>query len=229
MYTSQSRFVDSLTSASRGKNTQQFPSHPHPSHTHAYHIHTHPQESAKHLGPDTVLSTSITVKKVGFLLYRPRVGSPLSSTFAQCHPNSPWPRSGLYFLQLFLPKFKPLYHNTLLTKLHTLMYISQITQSTHPTPSPPHSLQEELHTSPKESPPKDEEVLHTFTILEIHNAPDNTSRFELVMFLDAGLAHSSAPSVTPTFLNYEYNQMELGNRPPPPRARCHPPGRYQLL
>ena len=69
-----------------------------------------------------------------------------------------------------------------------------------------------MDTSPKESPPNDEEVLHTFTILEIHNAPDDTSSFELVMFLDAALAHSSAPSVIPTFLEYHYNQMELANR-----------------
>ena len=32
------------------------------------------------------------------------------------------------------------------------------------------------------------------------------------MFLDAALAHSSAPSATPTFLEYDYNQMELANR-----------------
>ena len=69
-----------------------------------------------------------------------------------------------------------------------------------------------MDTSPKGSPPDHEEVLHTFTILEIHNAPDNTSSFELVMFLDAALAHSSAPSATPTFLNYQYDQMELVNR-----------------
>jgi len=123
----------------------------------------------------------IAAKKVCFFLYRPRVGSPHSSTFAQCHPSPAWPQPGLYFLQLFLPKFTPLYHNTLLTKLHHPTShqrppsdISQNIQSTHPTPSSPYSLQEEMDTSPKESPPIDEEVLHTFTILEIHNAPDNT-------------------------------------------------------
>jgi len=69
-----------------------------------------------------------------------------------------------------------------------------------------------MDTSPKESLSNDEEVLHTFTILEIHNGPDNTSSCELVMFLDAPLAHSSAPSVIPTFLEYHYNQMDLANR-----------------
>ena len=61
-----------------------------------------------------------------------------------------------------------------------------------------------MDTSPKDSPPDHEEVLHTFTILEIHNAPDNTSSFELITFLDAAVAHS----VT----QYDYNQMELANR-----------------
>jgi len=69
-----------------------------------------------------------------------------------------------------------------------------------------------MDTSPNESPPNDEEVLHTFTILEIHNAPDNTLNFELITFPDASVAHSSEPSVTPTFLEYDYNQMELANR-----------------
>jgi len=69
-----------------------------------------------------------------------------------------------------------------------------------------------MDTYLKESPPNDKEVLHTFTILEIDNAPDYTSNFELIMFLDAVLAHSSEPSVTPTFLEYDYNQMELANR-----------------
>ena len=156
MYTSQARFVDSLTLASRAKNTQQSPSNSHLSHTHAYYIHTHPQESVKDLGPDTVLSTLTTVKKVGFLLYRPRVGSPHSSTFSHCHPIPPWPRFGLYLLQLFLPKFTPLYQNTLPTKLHHPTShqrppsdISQNTQSTHPTLSPPHSHQEQMDTSPR--------------------------------------------------------------------------------
>jgi len=69
-----------------------------------------------------------------------------------------------------------------------------------------------MDTSPKGSPPDHEEVLHTFTILEIHNAPDNTSSFELITFLDAAVAHSSETIVTPTFLEYDYNQMELANR-----------------
>jgi len=67
-------------------------------------------------------------------------------------------------------------------------------------------------TPPKGSPPDHEEVLHTFTILEIHNAPDNTSSFGLVTFLDAAVAHSSENIVNPTFLEYDYSQIELANR-----------------
>jgi len=54
-YTLQPTFDDSPTFASLGKNTHQSPSNADISHTHAYYIHTHPQESAKQLGPETVL------------------------------------------------------------------------------------------------------------------------------------------------------------------------------
>jgi len=219
MYRSQPKFVDILTFVPCGKNTQHSPSNSHLSHTHACYIHTHPQESAKHLGPDTVPSTLTAVKKVGFLLSRPRVEPPHPTTLAQCHPIPPWPLSCLYPLQLSLPKFTPLYHNTLLTKLHHPTSpqrppsdILQNTQSTHPTLSPPHTHQEKMDTSPKGSPPDHEEVLHTFTILKIHNAPDNSSSFGLITFLDAAVAHSSETILTPTFLEYDYNQMELANR-----------------
>jgi len=69
-----------------------------------------------------------------------------------------------------------------------------------------------MHASPKGSPPDHAEVLHTFTILEIHNAPNNTSSFRLITFLDTAVSHFSENIVTPTFLEYDYSQMELANR-----------------
>jgi len=69
-----------------------------------------------------------------------------------------------------------------------------------------------MDTSPAGSPSDQEEVLYTFTILEIDNAPDNTLSFGLFQFLDAALAQSGANTAAPTFLEYDYSLMELTNR-----------------
>jgi len=104
MYTLQPIFVGIITFVPCGKNTHHPPSISHLSHTHARYTHTHPQESAKNLGPDTVPSTLTAVKKVGF---RPRVEPPHSTTLAQCHPIPSWPFSCLHPLQLPFPTFTP--------------------------------------------------------------------------------------------------------------------------
>jgi len=69
-----------------------------------------------------------------------------------------------------------------------------------------------MDTTSKASPPDHEEVLHIFTLLEIHNVPDNTSSFGLITFLDTAVAHSGKNIVTPTFLEYDYSPLELANR-----------------
>ena len=66
--------------------------------------------------------------------------------------------------------------------------------------------------SPEGSPSAPEEVLYTFKILEIDNAPTNTLSFGLIKFLDAALAQSGANIAAPTFLEYDYSPKELANR-----------------
>jgi hypothetical protein len=64
---------------------------------------------------------------------------------------------------------------------------------------------------PERSPSASEEVLYTFKILEIDNAPTNTLSFGLIEFLDAALAQTGANITAPTFLEYDYSPKELAN------------------
>jgi len=65
---------------------------------------------------------------------------------------------------------------------------------------------------PKGSPTDHAEALYTFTILDIENAPNNTSSFGLIQSLDAALAQSGADTAAPTFLEYDYSPTEFANR-----------------
>ena len=65
---------------------------------------------------------------------------------------------------------------------------------------------------PERSPSASEEVLYTFKILEIDNAPTNTLSFGLIEFLDAALAQTGTNIAAPTFLEYDYSPKELANR-----------------
>jgi len=69
-----------------------------------------------------------------------------------------------------------------------------------------------MDISPEGSPSAHEEVLHTFTILEIDNAPTNTLSFGLIQFLDAALAQTGENIAAPTFLEYDYSPKKLANR-----------------
>ena len=69
-----------------------------------------------------------------------------------------------------------------------------------------------MDISPDGSPSAHEEVLYTFTILEIDNAPTNTLSFGLIQFLDAALAQTGENIAAPTFLEYDYSPKKLANR-----------------
>jgi len=69
-----------------------------------------------------------------------------------------------------------------------------------------------MNISPEGSPSAHAEVLHTFTILEIDNAPTNTLSFGLIQFLDAALAQTGENIAAPTFLEYDYSPKKLANR-----------------
>jgi len=65
---------------------------------------------------------------------------------------------------------------------------------------------------PEGSPTDHAEALYTFAILEIENAPDSTSSFGLIQFLEAALTQSGANTAAPTFLEYDYSPTEFANR-----------------
>ena len=197
--------------------------HPRPtthlSSTHLCHIHTLPQESVNNLGLDTAPSTLTAVKKVCFLSPRARVEPRHPSTLVQRGPTPVLLFSHLYPLLLLFPTIIRLYHNILNRASHHSTNpqrppsaIPQNTQPTHSSSFPLYTHQEKMNISPEGSPSAHAEVLHTFTILEIHNAPNNTSSFGLITFLDTAVAHSGKNIVTPTFLEYDYSPLELANR-----------------
>jgi len=68
-----------------------------------------------------------------------------------------------------------------------------------------------MDNSPKGLPSDYAEALYTFTILEIENAPNNTSSFGLIQFLDTALAQSGANTAAPTSLEYDYSPTEFAN------------------
>jgi len=219
MYTSHPNFVGILRFFPCDKS----PQHPRPtsdlSHTHLRHIHPHPQESVNNLGLDAAPSTLTEVKKVCFLPPRARVQPRHSPTLVQRGSIPLWLFSGLYPLLLLFPTFTPLYHNMLSrTPNHSRTLqrppsaILQNTQPTHSSSSPLYAHQEKADTSPEGSPSDHEEVLYTFTILEIDNAPTNTLTFRFIQFLDATLARSGVNIAVHTFLEYDYSPKELANR-----------------
>jgi len=82
-------------------------------------------------------------------------------------------------------------------------------QPTSPSPFPTRMHQEKDEVTAEASTHNDPEVLHTFTILALKNAPDNTSSFGLILWLDVAVDQTGANPVAPTFLPYEYNPSEL--------------------
>ena len=197
--------------------------HPRPtthlSSTHLCHIHTLPQESVNNLGLDTAPSTLTAVKKVCFLSPRARVEPRHPSTLVQRGPTPVLLFSHLYPLLLLFPTIIRLYHNILNRASHHSTNpqrppsaIPQNTQPTHSSSSPLYTHQKKMDISPEGSPSAHEEVLHTFTILEIDNAPTNTLSFGLIQFLDAALAQTGENIAAPTFLEYDYSPKKLANR-----------------
>ena len=219
MYTSHPKFLGILRFLSADTSLQ----HTRPtiqlSSTHLFHTHHYPQEVTNNLGLDAAPFTLIVVKKVCFLSLRARVDLRHPPTVIQRGSTPHLLLSRLYPPLLVFPTLILMYYNILNRTSHhftnpqrPLSVMPQNTQPTHPSSPPLYTHQEKMEISPEASPSAPEEVLYTFKILEIDNAPTNTLSFGLIEFLDAALAQTGANIAAPTFLEYDYSPKELANR-----------------